>query len=75
MGLKGVARRSKDGHFIHSNIDVDLIFGEEPLELGSTRKPEEIFDLIETFCLGRRRLHLFGNDSTIRKGPLAVTLL
>lgn len=31
-------------------------------------KPEEIYDIIEHFCLGRRRLHLYGNDSTIRPG-------
>ena len=34
-------------------------------ELGNTEKPEEIFDVIEHFCLGRRRLHLFGTDATI----------
>lgn len=37
-------------------------------ELGSIEKPEEIFHIMEHFCLGRRRLHLFGNDSTIRPG-------
>ena len=37
-------------------------------ELGNTEKPEEIFDIIEHFCLGRRRLHLFGTDATIRPG-------
>ena len=31
-------------------------------------KPEEIFHIIEHFCLGRRRLHLFGTDNTIRPG-------
>ncbi len=40
-------------------------------ELGNIEKPEEIFDVIEHFCLGRRRLHLFGNDSTIRPGEWA----
>lgn len=37
-------------------------------ELGSVEKPEEIFHIIEHFCLGRRRLHLFGTDNTIRPG-------
>lgn len=32
----------------------------------------EIFHIIEHFCLGRRRLHLFGRDSTIRPGWLTV---
>jgi len=38
---------------------IDLIIGEEE-DPGSNEKPEEIFHLIEHFCLGRRRLHLFG---------------
>lgn len=37
-------------------------------ELGNMDKPEEIFHIIEHFCLGRRRLHLFGTDNTIRPG-------
>ena len=37
----------------------DLIIEEEQ-EPGSGEKPEEIFHLIEHFCLGRRRLHLYG---------------
>ena len=35
---------------------------------GDISKPEEIFHIIEHFCLGRRRLHLFGNDNSIRPG-------
>lgn len=30
MGVKGVVRRSQDTHFIHSNIDTDIIVEEEP---------------------------------------------
>ena len=37
-------------------------------EYGSVKKPEEIFHIMEHFCLGRRRLHLFGSDDTIRPG-------
>lgn len=44
-------------------------------ELGNTEKPEEIFDIIEHFCLGRRRLHLFGTDATIRPGILIIASL
>jgi len=29
MGIKGVARRSADGHFIHCNVDLDIIVAEE----------------------------------------------
>ncbi|XP_066584762.1 N6-adenosine-methyltransferase non-catalytic subunit isoform X3 [Prorops nasuta] len=71
MGIKGTVRRSTDGDFIHANVDIDLIISEEP-EYGSIEKPVEIFHIIEHFCLGRRRLHLFGCDSTIRPGWLTV---
>nr|XP_054773865.1 N6-adenosine-methyltransferase non-catalytic subunit-like [Lytechinus pictus] len=71
MGIKGTVRRSTDGDFIHANIDLDVIITEEP-ETGSLEKPEEIFHLIEHFCLGRRRLNIFGNDQTIRPGWLTI---
>lgn len=67
MGIKGTVRRSTDGDFIHANVDIDLIISEEA-EFGSLEKPIEIFHIIEHFCLGRRRLHIFGRDSTIRPG-------
>lgn len=71
MGIKGTVRRSTDGDFIHANVDIDLIITEEP-PLGCTEKPSELFNIIEHFCLGRRRLHLFGRDSTIRPGWLTL---
>lgn len=71
MGIKGTVRRSTDGDFIHANVDIDLIISEEE-EFGNVEKPIEIFHIIEHFCLGRRRLHLFGRDSTIRPGWLTV---
>lgn len=71
MGIKGTVRRSTDGDFIHANVDLDIIISEEP-EYGDTAKPEEIFKIIEHFCLGRRRLHIFGNDHTLRPGWVTV---
>lgn len=71
MGIKGTVRRSTDGDFIHANVDIDLIITEEP-EMGNVEKPVEIFHIIEHFCLGRRRLHLFGRDSTIRPGEIGL---
>ncbi|RUS77729.1 hypothetical protein EGW08_014517, partial [Elysia chlorotica] len=71
MGIKGTVKRSTDGDFIHANVDIDLIIEEEP-EYGTKDKPVEIFHIMEHFCLGRRRLHLFGRDSTIRPGWLTV---
>lgn len=71
MGIKGTVKRSTDGDFIHANVDIDLIIEDDP-EFGSKDKPVEIFHIIEHFCLGRRRLHLFGRDSTIRPGWLTL---
>lgn len=71
VGIKGTVRRSTDGDFIHANVDIDLIISEEQ-EFGSLEKPIEIFHIIEHFCLGRRRLHLFGRDSSIRPGWVTV---
>jgi mRNA (2'-O-methyladenosine-N6-)-methyltransferase len=58
MGIKGTVRRSTDGDFIHANVDIDLIITEEP-EYGSLEKPSEIFNIIEHFCLGKRRLGIY----------------
>ncbi|GLT35915.1 hypothetical protein SLA2020_103280 [Shorea laevis] len=71
MGIKGTVRRSTDGHIIHANIDTDVIIAEEPA-YGSTRKPEDMYRIIEHFALGRRRLELFGVDDNIRSGWLTV---
>lgn len=71
MGIKGTVKRSQDSNFIHTNIDIDLIISEEPDE-GIPDKPDEIFHIIEHFCLGRRRLYLFGRDNTLRHGWLTV---
>ncbi|CAO1355174.1 unnamed protein product [Diamesa hyperborea] len=71
MGIKGTVRRSTDGDFIHANVDIDLIISEEN-EFGNVEKPIEIFHIIEHFCLGRRRLHIFGRDSSIRAGWLTI---
>lgn len=47
-----------------------LISEEEAM--GSTKKPEELYDVIERFCLGRRRLELFGEIHNIREGWLTI---
>lgn len=73
MGIKGTVRRATDGHIIHSNIDTDIIVSEE-MPFGSERKPEEMYLIIERFCLGRRRLELFGEDHNIRNGWVTLGL-
>ena len=32
MGIKGTVRRNQDGHFIHANIDLDIIITKEVSE-------------------------------------------
>ena len=54
VGLRGDLKRASDSYFIHANIDTDVIVDEEP-PLGSTKKPVEIYEIIERFCLGRKR--------------------
>jgi len=71
VGLKGDVRRASDSYFIHANIDTDVIVDEEP-PFGGTEKPKEIYQIIERFCLGRKRLELFGGPSCIRAGWLTV---
>ncbi|XP_072038432.1 N(6)-adenosine-methyltransferase non-catalytic subunit METTL14-like [Amphiura filiformis] len=71
MGIKGTVRRSTDGDFIHANVDLDVIITEER-PAGDLTKPEEMFHIIEHFCLGRRRLHIFGTDDSVRPGWLTV---
>ncbi|KAG2537779.1 hypothetical protein PVAP13_9NG334900 [Panicum virgatum] len=71
MGIKGTVRRSTDGHIIHANIDTDIIIAEEPID-GSTKKPEDMYRIIEHFALGRRHLELFGEDHNIRPGWLTL---
>ena len=52
MGIKGTVRRNQDAHVIHSNVDTDIIVAEE-FPFGSTRKPDEMYSVIEHFCLVR----------------------
>lgn len=71
VGVKGTVKRSVDTHFIHANCDVDLIMEEEK-SFGSTHKPIELYETIEHFCLGRRRLEFFGRDRNLRDGWLTL---
>eukprot|EP00914_Ancora_sagittata_P009272 GHVO01017796.1.p1 GENE.GHVO01017796.1~~GHVO01017796.1.p1 ORF type:complete len:171 (+),score=33.83 GHVO01017796.1:514-1026(+) len=72
VGIKGCVRRSVDTHFIHANVDTDVLLAEEPEEWGSTAKPTELYDIIERFCLGRKKLELFGTDRNIRRGWMTI---
>jgi len=52
-------------------VDTDVIIAEEE-PMASTRKPNEIYDIIERFCLGRKRLELFARPHNRRPGWLSV---
>ncbi|KEI42301.1 uncharacterized protein L969DRAFT_141549 [Mixia osmundae IAM 14324] len=69
MGIKGTVRRSTDGAFARCNIDTDVIVWEGDPD-NPLAKPPELHALIENFCLGSRRLELFG--SRARRGWLTL---
>jgi mRNA m6A methyltransferase non-catalytic subunit len=71
VGLSGDVRRASDQYFIHANIDTDVIVAEEEV-FGSKKKPDEIYRIIERFCLGRKRLELFGDNESIRPGWVTI---
>ena len=68
VGMLGNLRRDRDGHIMHANIDVDVIVSEAPADASDASKPLEMYDVIENFCQGRRRLELFGTDANRRAG-------
>ncbi|KAJ3868488.1 MT-A70-domain-containing protein [Lentinula novae-zelandiae] len=72
IGIRGTVRRSTDSWFVHCNVDTDVIIWEgDPCD--PTRKPPEMYTLIENFCLGIRRLEIFGKaSSSIRRGWVTV---
>lgn len=71
MGIKGTVRRSTDNWFVHCNIDTDVIIWDgDPTD--PTRKPPETYSLVENFCLGTRRLEIFGKLSSLRRGWVTV---
>jgi N6-adenosine-specific RNA methylase IME4 len=67
-GVLGHFLRSRDGHLVHANIHTDLVIAQEPLDPSCTHKPAEVYRVIEDFCLGRRRLELFGDIANVRDG-------
>ena len=71
VGLNENSDNKNDPDYIHANIDSDVILTEEK-DFNDFDKPEEIYDVIERFCLGRKRLMLFGNNRSLRKGWLIV---
>lgn len=88
MGIKGTVKRSNDTNFVHCNVDTDVILWDgESKDSSSTdansstnhridarSKPPELYNIAENFCLGTRRLELFGRNRNLRRGWLTVGL-
>eukprot|EP00917_Polyrhabdina_sp_WS-2016_P006126 GHVP01013567.1.p1 GENE.GHVP01013567.1~~GHVP01013567.1.p1 ORF type:complete len:353 (-),score=71.04 GHVP01013567.1:1400-2458(-) len=72
VGLKGSLKRSVDTQIVHANVDTDVILEEDMGDPTETGKPKELYEIIERFCLGRRKLELFGTDRNIRRGWLTL---
>ncbi|KAI0830122.1 MT-A70-domain-containing protein [Trametes gibbosa] len=73
MGIRGTVRRSTDSWFVHCNVDTDVLIWEgDPSD--PTLKPPETYTLIENFCLGQRRLEIFGRARTARRGWVTVLI-
>ena len=55
MGIKGTVRRNQDGHFIHANIDLDIIITEEVATVcGAT---EACGRIVFTLCVCMHIIH------------------
>lgn len=79
MGIRGTVVRSTDSFFVHCNVDADVILWPgEPVDASCNRvvsplkKPHELYTIAENFCLGTRRLELFGTNRNLRRGWLTV---
>ncbi|ETW79732.1 hypothetical protein HETIRDRAFT_419396 [Heterobasidion irregulare TC 32-1] len=71
IGIRGTVRRSTDSWFVHCNVDTDVIIWEgDPTD--PTLKPPEMYTLVENFCLGTRRLEIFGRARSVRRGWVTV---
>jgi mRNA m6A methyltransferase non-catalytic subunit len=65
MGIKGTIKRSTDTHFIHSNIDTDVIVTSH--NDAQPDLPLEIFRVMERLCLGMKRLFIQFEGQRIEK--------
>ncbi|EQC33433.1 hypothetical protein SDRG_08948 [Saprolegnia diclina VS20] len=70
VALRDHVWRDTSGHFVHANVDTDVIVA--PSTRGRV-KPTAFYEVVERFCLGRRRLDVFG--STTRDGWVTLDRL
>ncbi|KGB76743.1 transcription regulator [Cryptococcus deuterogattii 99/473] len=74
MGIKGTIKRSVDVRFAHCNVDTDIIVWEDSGDPEGPRYPPYLYTLIENFCLGTRRLEIFGRPNLARPGWVTAGL-
>ncbi|WFD35536.1 mRNA (2'-O-methyladenosine-N(6)-)-methyltransferase [Malassezia cuniculi] len=79
MGIRGTVVRSSDSYFVHCNVDTDVILWEGETVPGTSivspvRKPHQLYRIAENFCLGSRRVELFGTNRNLRPGWLTIGL-
>jgi N6-adenosine-specific RNA methylase IME4 len=58
--------------FIHAGSAVDVFVADAPSSKDSSAKPTQLYDIIESYCMGRRRLELFGSEHNVRRGWLTL---
>lgn len=51
---------------------LSIIISSKRTSIDPLRKPPELHALIENFCLGTRRLEIFGRASSLRRGWVTV---
>ncbi len=64
IGINEKSDKQIDPDYVHPNLDSDVILSDQDDYYDHKKifnKPGEILDIIERFCLGRRRLLLFGS--------------
>lgn len=64
-GLQGSAGRTR----LNRYVDCDVIVAEAR---ETSRKPDEIYDMIERLCPGARKIEIFGRKHNIREGWVTV---
>lgn len=75
VGISEKSDKQIDPDYVHPNLDTDVILSEQedysdPKKIFN--KPGELLDIVERFCLGRRRLLLFGSTQDLRDGWIVV---
>lgn len=69
IGARGISNNKLASQLLQPNFDVNVIVSEA---LPNDQKPPALYNIIENFCAGRRRIELFGKESNLRRGWVTV---